>query len=46
MFATSKVYGTCVLEVCDFFHKSGVFFTNRGQMNELVLKRSATTISS
>ena len=46
VFATSKAYCACVLEVCDFFHKSGTFFTNRGQMNEPVLRRSATLISS
>ena len=41
----SKVYYACVLEVCDFFHKLGVFFTSRGQMKEPVLGRFATTIS-
>ena len=30
VFATSKVYYTCVLEVCDFFHMLGAFFTSRG----------------
>ena len=37
VFAISNVYGTCVLEVCDFLYKLGAFFTSRGQMNELVL---------
>ena len=45
VFSTSKVYCTYVLEVRDFFHKLGAFFTNRGQMNEPVLRRSATAIS-
>ena len=45
IFSTSKLYRACVLEVYDFFHKSGAFFTNRGQMKEPVLGRSATTIS-
>ena len=39
VFATSKVYYACVLEVCDFFHKSSAFFTSRGQMREPVLGR-------
>ena len=46
VFATSNVYWTCVLEVCDFFHKSGAFYTSRGQVNEPVLRRSTTDISS
>ena len=46
VFAASKVYCNCVLEVCDFFHKLGAFFTSRGQINELVLRRSTTTVSS
>ena len=46
VFAISNVYWTCVLEICDFLHKSSAFFTGRGQMNELVLRKSATTISS
>ena len=45
VFATSNVYWTCVLEACDFFHKSSVFFTSRGQMNEPVLRRYAITTS-
>ena len=45
-FAPSQVYCACVMEVCDFFHKSGAFFTNRGQMQELELGRLATVISS
>ena len=36
----------CVLEVCDFFHKSSVFFTSRRQMKEPVLRRSTIVISS
>ena len=46
VFATSNVYWTCVLEVCDFFHKSSVFFTSRGKMNEPTLRRSATATFS
>ena len=46
VFATSNVYYTCVLEVCEFFHNLGVFFTNIWHMNERVLKRFATIISS
>ena len=46
VFAISKVYCTCVLEVCDFFHKSSAFFANRGQMEGPVLGRSAIAISS
>ena len=46
VFATSKVYCTYVLEVCDFFHESCVFFINRGQVNEPILRRYATTIYS
>ena len=45
IFATSKVYCACVLEVCDFFHKSGAFFTSRGKMKEHVLRRYAIVIS-
>ena len=43
---TSKVYCACVLEVYDYFHKLGSFFTSRGQMKEPVLERSANVISS
>ena len=46
VFATSKVYCSYVLEVCDFFHKSDAFFTSRGQMNEPILRRSTPVISS
>ena len=46
VFATLNVYWTCVLEVYDFFNKSDAFVTCRGQMNELVLSRSTTVISS
>ena len=45
-FATSKVYCACALEVYDFFHRLGAFFTSRGQMKELVLRRSAIAIYS
>ena len=45
VFVASKLYYTCVLEFCDFFHNLGTFFTSRGQMKKLVLRRSATTIS-
>ena len=46
VFPASKLYCTCVLDFCDFFHKSSVFFISRGQMNEHVLRRSAIAISS
>ena len=46
VFSTSKVYYACVLEFCDFFHESNAFFTCTGQMKELVLRISATAISS
>ena len=44
VFSTLKVYCACVLEVYDFFHKLGAFFTSREQMKEPVLGRSSTTI--
>ena len=46
VFVTSKAYYTCVLEVYDFFHNSGAFFTGGGQMKEPALRRSATVIST
>ena len=45
VFATSKVYCACLLEVCDFFYKLGDFFTSIGHMKEPVLGRFATAIS-
>ena len=45
VFATSKVYCACLLEVCDFFYKLGDFFTSIGHMKEHVLGRFATAIS-
>ena len=37
--ATSNVYWTCAFEVCDFFHRSCVFSTSKGLVNDPVLGR-------
>ena len=46
VFDTSKVYCVCVLDVYDFFHKSGAFFTSIRQIKKPVLGRYAIAISS
>ena len=45
IFATSKVFCACILEVCEFFYKLGAFFNSRGYMKEPVLGRFANPIS-
>ena len=45
IFATSNVYWTCVVEAYDFFHKSCVFFTSKGQVNDPIFGRSVTATS-
>ena len=37
IFATSKVFCACILEVFEFFYKLGAFFTSRGYMKNLYL---------
>ena len=40
--AVSNIYRTCAFEVCDFFHRSCVFSTNKGLVNDPGLGRFVT----